>query len=222
MNKRLFLAPIALASVGAHAAFLDTFDGNTDPVLATSTFSTGATTEFKHWPIGTSGSMGAGRFSVVNKASDIHSAFVPKLDADNNPNGHYAVYNGFFDQTKKAWSLSTSLNAGWLYKFKASFLTLAPDPPYAQISDIRMAHNGVGLGSDFTLTPVPSGTEQWTSYERTFVATGNDVLDIMSLAGASTSGNDFGIDNVQIEAVPEPATMSAMALGALGLLRRKR
>ena len=36
------------------------------------------------------------------------------------------------------------------------------------------------------------------------------------------SGNNTFVDNVSVTAVPEPATMSVLALGALGLLRRRR
>lgn len=35
-------------------------------------------------------------------------------------------------------------------------------------------------------------------------------------------GNDFGLDNVTVEAVPEPGTLAALGLGAIALLRRRR
>ncbi|RYG33416.1 PEP-CTERM sorting domain-containing protein [bacterium] len=38
----------------------------------------------------------------------------------------------------------------------------------------------------------------------------------------STSGSNAFVDNVSIQAVPEPATMAALGLGAAALLRRRR
>ena len=219
-TKTIMVGALAVAAGASQALTLDTFDGNTNANLATQTFSTGAETDFDHWTIGTSGNMSEGKFSVVNKARDVHAAFSEKFDADNDPNGQYAIYNGFFNETKKAWEITlNSLNAGKEYSFQAMFLTLAADPPYPQVSEIRMEHNGVTT-NDFTLDPVPAGTEVWTQYGLTFTATGADTLTIYSLTGDSDAGNDFGIDNIEV--VPEPATMTLLGLGALAALRRKK
>ena len=43
-------------------------------------------------------------------------------------------------------------------------------------------------------------------------------------AQTAAGGNDFALDNLsfQTEAVPEPASVAALGIGALGMLRRRR
>ena len=58
------------------------------------------------------------------------------------------------------------------------------------------------------------------SYKFTVVGTGSDKL---SFVGTGTS-DSYGslIDNVSVQAVPEPTSMAAMAVGGVALLRRRR
>ncbi len=220
-TKTLTLGALVLCASASQAVFLDKFDGNTPVGLATQTFNTGAQTDFIYWD--QAGDMGESYFSVVNKASDIHSQFVSNLDADNNVNGNYAVYNGFNipDSEKLAYGGTFfGLTAGQQYTFGAYFLTLAPNPPYAQNSFIRIQANG----NDTLVTLIPTANPVWSYYDVTFTSlgSGNDVLKIWSQNTVSDAGNDFGIDNVSIEAVPEPMTMTVLGLGALAAFRRKR
>jgi len=227
MKKLLFSClMVSIVAASNAVSFLDTFNGNTNPVNAGQAFASGATTGFSFWAIGTSGDMDAGFFSVVNKAIDVHSQFHSSLDADNDVNGRYAVYNGFQSVDGLAYSkVMSGLVIGEQYSIDAMFITLAPDPPYNQVSNLRFELDGSALGSDFTLTPVALGSEFWTDYGRTFIATSTShTLSIKNIGGASNAGNDFGIDNVRIQdaPVPEPATMTAMALGAAAMLRRRK
>ena len=50
----------------------------------------------------------------------------------------------------------------------------------------------------------------------------NDVRIRVRLFDNTEPGIRLGIDNIVSAPVPEPATLSVLALGALGLLRRKR
>jgi len=166
MKKLLFSClMVSMVAASNAVAFLDTFSGNTNPVNATQTFASGATTGFNFWAIGTPGNMDAGFFSVVNKANDVHSLFHSSLDADNDPNGSYAIYNGFQSTDGVAYSkVMSGLTIGEQYSIRAMFITLAPDPPFTQVSNLRFEMDNVALGQDFTLTPVPLGTEFWTDY----------------------------------------------------------
>ncbi|MBX9738235.1 MAG: hypothetical protein K2X32_15045 [Phycisphaerales bacterium] len=227
MKSALAIAALSLMSLAgaanAQVVFTDDFSGNTNANLATQTFDTGATTGFTHWTIGTPGDMDAGFFSVVNRARDVHNSFTTSFDADNNPEGAYAIYNGFSNETGNAYRVRLlGLDVGVQYSISVAMLTLAADPPFPQISNIRFTHNLSSLGDDITLTPVPSGQETWTTYTRTFVATGEDTLTIQNLGSLSNAGNDFGLDNVSIARIPSPGAAALMGLGILATKRRRR
>lgn len=230
-TKALLIGAFTVLAAASQAViFIDTFDGNTPANLDAKVWASGAQTDFNFWGDATDyksvangdGDMHEGLYSVVNKASDIHSQFVSNLDADDNANGVYAVFNGFnVPDTDKLVYGGTffGLSAGQ-YTFGADFLTLAPNPPYPQESYIKIQGNGDIL--DVTLTPTANPV--WTRYEVTFTATGTgtDILKIWNVNSVSNAGNDFGVDNVTVDAVPEPMTMTVLGLGALAAVRRKR
>ena len=218
---------IALALTGASAnaqvMFNDEFSSDWTPTAMPGQFTSGATTGFTVWPLNGSGDMDAGFYSVVTRAHDLHSQFSNSLDANNNVEGRYAIYNGFSNQDGDAYIIRlTNLTPGGQYELSAATLTLAPNPPYPQISLIRFLHNGAALSSDETLLPVPSGQETWTVYARTFIATGDDTLVIRNLGSASDAGNDFGLDNIMVSAVPAPGAAAMLGLGGLMVARRRR
>jgi hypothetical protein len=64
------------------------------------------------------------------------------------------------------------------------------------------------------------GSTKMESYKFTVSGTGNDKI---SFVGTGTS-DSYGslIDNVSVQAVPEPTSMAALAMGGIALLRRRR
>ncbi len=65
------------------------------------------------------------------------------------------------------------------------------------------------------------GVQPWQSHTLSFTAstTGDQTLSYFSANGGN--GN-LGIDNLKIESVPEPTTIAALSLGAIGLIRRRK
>lgn len=227
MYKSALILGLALGLTSASFAsviFSDNFSGNANANLASQNFVSGATTGFNFWAIGTSGNMDAGYFSVVSQANQIHSAFHGALDADNNATGAYAVYNAFFSSDAIAYSITlTGLTVGQEYSFGSALIPLAPNPPYPDVSVLRYQLDGVGLGADYTLNPAPMGSEAWINQSRNFFATSTThTLSIKSVGGVSGAGNDFGVDNVRVEAVPEPMTIAGLSVGLAAFLRRRK
>jgi len=64
-------------------------------------------------------------------------------------------------------------------------------------------------------------TNTYTQYSYTATATNNNVLSFLTDTLNTTTGNIL-IDDVSVEAVPEPATMAVLGLGAAAMLRRRK
>ena len=86
--------------------------------------------------------------------------------------------------------------------------------------------NGVVLTpSSFTGTPGVAGT--WNEFTNTYDAASlagvlGHALTIRVGWAAGATGDQSELDNVTLTSIPEPTSLSLLALGALGLVRRKR
>ena len=108
-------------------------------------------------------------------------------------------------------------------------ITLVIGQSYRVTGDYAAGNVGNGVDLDFGVSidgnlwefDVPAGTTNWASLSQIFVAT--SVLATLELSGERHSDRDPRVDNIVVEAVvPEPASIIAMALGALLFVRRRR
>jgi len=85
--------------------------------------------------------------------------------------------------------------------------------------DVIVSGGAVGTQSD----TADSGRGVWQQHTFDFTVTdATQAVDLQILATrGSTASEDMAIDLITVDAVPEPATMSLLALGGLGLLRRR-
>jgi hypothetical protein len=86
---------------------------------------------------------------------------------------------------------------------------------YSVKFDVYTPFNGTvsfKLNNNLVATGLTTGT-----YSYTFTGTGADNIDFIS-----DYGNTTHLDNVSVQAVPEPITMFTLGAGALALVRRRR
>ena len=107
----------------------------------------------------------------------------------------------------------------------AQSLATVPNTNYTVSFDLRNAGNAAGsfqvlLGTSVltNLTINPDAYKRFTYNATTSALPGNSILTFQ-FANPTTT---FHVDNVSVQAVPEPASFAALGLGALGLLRRRR
>lgn len=95
-------------------------------------------------------------------------------------------------------------------------LDLGAHPSYTNLVCLTVE----AAGQSTILTTVPGTTQTWIHHTWRFMATGTTTT--LNLKGFLSATSDIGLDNVMVEAVPEPATLAVLGLGLVAALRRRR
>ena len=224
-NLLIALASAAVATqASAGVIYSDTFDAPNNPAFTTDYTQVFAQDGASAYPAGT--------YAIGPDANLYHNLWVSYGDHTTG-SGNYMIVNGMQDTDATVWeSGSISLGAG-TYTFSAwvanSCCGFGFDP--SDNAAPRLTFNGiVGEAVGKTVSTATAGG--WTQLFTTFTvgaggATGNLILKSQQ---SDTSGNDFGIDDIQLgtggspDSVPEAATWGMMVLGfgAIGAASRRR
>lgn len=81
----------------------------------------------------------------------------------------------------------------------------------------------VSADNSLVLTGGPTGLGVWSQLSGSFTATSTGSIDLtIDNSNPAFTGNDFAIDDISVEAVPEPGTLAVLGLGLLAARRRAR
>jgi hypothetical protein len=100
--------------------------------------------------------------------------------------------------------------------------SIGPSNYYDAPSTVNLSING-GAQVSYTnpVFDLQTGYANWLQFVTTFTATGPST-SLAFYNGTSSASNLAGLDNVDVEAVPEPSGYAALGLGLLGLLGIRR
>ena len=204
----------------------------------------GFSSDYTFWPIGTSGDMSAGYYSVVSSANQIHSGFGGGPQAGSN----FFVANGAVDTTQSVWKSQvisvTQTNAAYRFEAYISSVvnpTLAPPMLSFQIGD---GTTWTTLGATPSLSGAPRGQWYFSFADGIFQQAGNFIIRLRNDSNVAV-GNDLGVDSIYFglrtaapsfgtnpgigtpasfnpAVVPEPSSASLLIAGAVGLLGMNR
>jgi len=130
--------------------------------------------------------------------------------------GNFLIVDGHTDTSKSFWNESIGVEAGKTYEISGWFRSLYPASP----GTAQFTIDSSAAGSSILVND--EGT--WRQNSFLWTATSNTLnLGLVDTNGESF-GNDFGVDDLSVKAVPEASTIVLFSLLTLGgvLLLRKR
>lgn len=157
-----------------------------------------------------------GVYHVGTNPNAVHGAFAAMGDHTSG-SGNMMIVNGSSSTTDRVWFQTVAVNPNTDYYFSTFIASVHPASPAALVFSV----NGNQIGSIFNAS---STVGVWQQFYEVWNSGSNTSASLAIVNQNPTfSGNDFALDDIGFDTqlVPEPATMSALALGAFGLVRRR-
>jgi hypothetical protein len=226
MIKQLALAAALLAPLPALA---QEFVTNGDFEAG----NTGFTSEYSY--VGATGPTalyGQSTYTVGTNSADYHNLWASVLG--HGGSGNFLIANGVADGNAAAFNVFsqqlTGLTVGQTYLFSAwatnvccnaNFTGANGSPFLVSVNGSQPLPNSILIASTTVDT---SQTGVWTQFSGSFVATAASMNLSIYNSTPEASGNDFGLDDISVVAVPEPAAWGMMigGFGLAGMAMRRR
>ena len=202
-----FLITLILAQASAHAANL----------IANGNFSAGNTGFTSGYSYSATSVFNDGTYGVDTNPHNLHPGGSSYVDHTTGT-GNMMIVNGVLNTT--AWQESIPVTPNTSYDFNAWFSEWGI--PASNAALIQVTVNSVAIAPNYTVE-TPNGT--WGNYDALW-ASGASTTAIIKISdvnplGSTQNGNDFAIDDISFTAVPEPASLSLLALGGVMLMTRR-
>lgn len=94
--------------------------------------------------------------------------------------------------------------------------------PYTQPSIVDLSWNGGTRTSFVNNDSSVLGSNVWHQYSAIYTATATTSSVTFYCGYGGFDNNNIGIDDIEVEAVPEPGSLAVLGLGAVALLKRRR
>jgi hypothetical protein len=171
------------------------------------------------------GALAEGLYAIDTNAINTHSAWQSFGDNTGDAAGLYFIANGAgFNSV--AWAQTIAVQAGYSYNFSAFAANLccnanqAP-PNFSELTLEADAGSGFATIATFTL----SGVGTWLVVGGNYVNGQNTSLALRIVnTNTIAGGNDFALDDISFNAVPEPQSwmMLIAGFGLVGAAMRRR
>jgi hypothetical protein len=184
-------------------------------LITNGSFETGvitpATSGYTHVTgVGSSALYPEGTYAVGINPQAYHNLFASFTAQDG---AMMMIVNGNPSSNAVVWSQTVNVAQNTTYVFSAYAASVYPASP-ANL-DFEIGINGILLGT-LNLT---STVGQWDLFSKTWNS-GDSTTATLSIFDRNTilSGNDFALDNIQLNPVPIPGTILLLASGLVGLV----
>lgn len=158
---------------------------------------------------------------------DVHDLFRSDLSAQDG--SHYMIVNGSTDAGKLVLGSSApiAISPNTNYYFQGYAASVYPDAPAMltfKVDYLDSAMNVVNSATGAITAPAMGDNWQLVGFSSLSGSTATSARISIVNSQLAAGGNDFALDNLSFsnQPVPEPASMAALGLGALGILKRRR